>query len=87
MLYNPYISLILMLNVIGLASFYFSTIHSRKRRELKYTAIIKRITCVRTKDEFEQIYRRLAHNEIRTLSHKQKNEIFSLKEILSANLI
>lgn len=84
---NPYITIIVTLNIIGLISFYFMTLSSRKRREIKFTAIVKRITSVRTKDEFEQVFRRLAKNEIRTLSGRQKNEIFSLKDILEANLI
>lgn len=84
---NPYITIVLVLNIIGLISFYFMTLESRKRRELKFTAIVKRITSVRTKDEFEHVFRRLAKNEIRTLSGRQKSEICSLKEVLEANLI
>jgi len=42
---------------------------------------------VRTKDEFEQTFRRLAGNEIKTLSHSQKNELLSLADTLNNNLI
>ncbi len=48
---------------------------------------MKRILSVKTKEEFEQIFRRLCNNEIRTLSSKQKNEILSLADTLSHNLI
>ena len=84
---NPYITIVVIMNIIGLISFYFMTIGSRRRRDIKFRAVVKRITSVRTKDEFEQIFRRLAKNEIRTLSGRQKNEISSIADLLSHNLI
>ncbi len=82
-----YILITTTIQLIGLISFYFIHIKYRKRQQIKFRAVVKRITSVRTKDEFEQIFRRLANNEIRTLSYKQKNEISSLADLLSDNLI
>jgi predicted lipase len=84
---STYIFITAAINLIGLISFYFVHMKYRKRQELKFTAVVKRITSVRTKDEFTQIFRRLCNNEIRTLSNKQKNEILSLADLLSDNLI
>ena len=75
------------IQLIGLISFYFLHLNYRKRQEIKCYAVMKRILSVRTKDEFEQIFRKLCNNEIRTLSGKQKNEILSLADTLSHKLI
>ena len=82
-----YIIVTVALNLIGLISFFFMHVNYRKRQDIKFTAVVRRIMNVRTKDEFEQIFRRLAKNEIRTLSGKQKNELLYLADTLSNNLI
>ena len=82
-----YIIVTVALNLIGLISFFFMHVNYRKRQEIKFTAVVRRIMNVRTKDEFEQIFRRLAKNEIKTLSGKQKNELLCLADTLSHNLI
>lgn len=82
-----YIFVTIALNLIGLISFFFMHVNYRKRQEIKFTAVVRRIMNVRTKDEFEQIFRRLANNEIRTLSGRQKNELLTLADTLSNNLI
>jgi hypothetical protein len=82
-----YIIVTVALNLIGLISFFFMHVNYRKRQEIKFTAVVRRIMNVRTKDEFEQIFRRLATNEIKTLSGKQKNELLSLADTLTNNLI
>jgi len=82
-----YIMITAAINVIGLISFYFIHLNYKKRQELKFTAVVRRIMNVKTKDEFDITIRRLANNEIKTLSYSQKNEIHSLVDTLSANLI
>lgn len=84
---TTYIIITTAIQLIGLISFYFIHMNYRKRQEVKCYAVLKRILSVRTKEEFEQIFRRLANNEIRTLSGKQKNEILSIADTLSHNLI
>jgi len=72
---------------IALGAYYFVQSDFRKRQQLVFTAIVRRILNVKTKEEFQNVFRRFAGNEIRTLSYKQRNELFSLKEVLEANLI
>lgn len=82
-----YILLTSGIQILGLVSFLFVHLAFKKKQAVKYYAVVKRITSVRTKDEFENIFRRLARNEVKTLSRRQKNEIFNLANILEANLI
>ncbi|MBS1494323.1 MAG: hypothetical protein JST55_12470 [Bacteroidetes bacterium] len=82
-----YIILTSGVQIMGLIAFYFVHINYRKRQQLKFTAVVKRIMNVRTKEEFQQIFKRFANNEIRTLSYGQKNELLELADILNNNLI
>jgi len=82
-----YILLTSGVQLLGLVSFLFVHLTFRRKQEVKYYAVVKRITSVRTKDEFENIFRRLAGNEVKTLSRRQKNEILHLADVLEANLI
>lgn len=84
---SSYILLTSGVQLLGLVSFLFVHLAFRKKQAVKYYAVVKRITSVRTKDEFHNIFRKLAGNEVKTLSSRQKNEILNLADILEANLI
>lgn len=84
---EQYLLTMAVTQTLALAAYYFVQSDYRKRQELKFTAVLRRIMDVRTKEEFQNVFRRLAGNEIRTLSYKQREEIFSVKEVLEANLI
>lgn len=84
---TSYIIITTGIQLIGLISFYFVHQNYRKRQSVKFYAVVKRITSVRTKEEFQQCFRRLCNNEIRTLSGSQKCEILYLADVLEHNLI